>query len=317
MQPGGQPRSLPADVERCIFESAAYLHPECIPSLLLVARRVNLWTEHVLHRVLTALVGRNSKGTVVAPNYIRRHSPRSLPIFLDSKPREFFHSHVRHVRLVGVPLAEMVRTLSLCDETTDLSLWDVVGAQEDDNNTPLLAVLGTLPLQRLSIYFRRGAMDFSSPFFVRLTHLDLPGAHSDRWADWEPLALLPQLTHLSFSEDFHSTPIFKNLLQYCPSLQALVVLFSAPALLNLLAGVLRVGVPDARFVVLLVLDRDEDWETGARGGEDYWILAEEEVVQNRRRVRRNDIDIDNDRAGLDRDEFVLSLAESPAGCQIA
>jgi hypothetical protein len=38
---------------------------------------------------------------------------------------------------------------------------------------------------------------------------------------------------------------------------------------------------DPRFVMPVVRDRLEDWETGARGGEDYWITAKDLVKKRR------------------------------------
>jgi hypothetical protein len=39
---------------------------------------------------------------------------------------------------------------------------------------------------------------------------------------------------------------------------------------------------DPRVVFLVVRDRQTDWETGARGGHDYWIAAEGLVEEHRR-----------------------------------
>jgi hypothetical protein len=40
---------------------------------------------------------------------------------------------------------------------------------------------------------------------------------------------------------------------------------------------LRPSSFDPRVVLLVVLDHQADWETGARGGDDYWIAAEQLV----------------------------------------
>jgi hypothetical protein len=127
--------------------------------------------------------------------------------------------------------------------------------------------------------------DFAHPLFAQITHLDLPGDHSEQWAAWSPLASIPWLTHLSFSEDFIPSrfQIFDTILERCKSLQVLAIVFSYLAMLKFIDPNLRLQPSslDPRVVLVVVADRQADWEAGARGGDDYWIVAEGLVEKHR------------------------------------
>ncbi|KAJ7204222.1 hypothetical protein C8J57DRAFT_1485453 [Mycena rebaudengoi] len=61
------------------------------------------------------------------------------------------------------------------------------------------------------------------------------------------------------------------------------MVFSYPAMLKLMVLTLEIQPSsfDPRVVLLVVADRRVDWETGARGGDDYWIAAERLVEKHR------------------------------------
>ncbi|KAJ7614340.1 hypothetical protein FB45DRAFT_936672 [Roridomyces roridus] len=82
-----EPR-LPTDVEREVFETAALMFPSMIPTLLLVARRVLIWTEPLLYRVLGDPRGQSYKALATALLAASR-----------SKPPPFLHKSVRHLFL--------------------------------------------------------------------------------------------------------------------------------------------------------------------------------------------------------------------------
>ncbi|KAJ7849619.1 hypothetical protein B0H13DRAFT_1644930 [Mycena leptocephala] len=205
---------------------------------------------------------------------------------MKSKPASFFPDNVRHVQLVGVPIAEILPALAACSATINLALFDVSCVEGD---AALLELLGAFPLKRLSArenyWLGPGGWDFGHPLFAHITHLDLPGNLDHQWAKWSPLALIPRLTHLSFSENFlsRSSPsIFSAILGHCKSLQVLAIVFPYPAMLKYI--VMSIDLQPSSFdprVVLAVPDRQADWETGARGGDDYWIAAERLVEKQR------------------------------------
>ncbi|KAJ7489623.1 hypothetical protein B0H11DRAFT_2191761 [Mycena galericulata] len=280
--PGADP-AFPEDLERCIFENAAFFHPDCIPALLLVARRVKIWIEPLFYKVANIYGLPRAKAT--KPNTNFRHSVPALYSLMKSKPASFFSDNVRHVQLVGVPVREILTALAACNATINLALFDVSCVKGD---AALLELLGAFPLKRFSArenhWLCPGGWDFGHPLFAHITHLDLPGHHNEQWEKWSPLASIPRLTHLSFSEDFRPTPsTFSAILEHCKSLQVLAVVFSHTAMLKFLVGSLELQPSsfDPRVALLAVADRQADWETGARGGDDYWLAAERLVEKQR------------------------------------
>ncbi|KAJ7916985.1 hypothetical protein B0H13DRAFT_1870678 [Mycena leptocephala] len=280
--------TFPEDLERCIFESAALFHPDCIPALLLVAHRVKIWQvpfvqfgfyvlknvvfriEPLFYKVVT-IYGPPSR-KVPKPNTIFRHSVPAFYSFMKSKPASFFPDNVRHIQLVGIPIAEILKALAACNATINLALFDVSSLSARRNywlnpDSP--------------------KWDFAHPLFAQITHLDLPGNHGEQWADWSLLTSIPRLTHLSFSDDFLSgRSLFNVILEHCKSLQVLAMLFADLPMYKYIALLLRGEYPhypdfDPRVIFLVVGDRQTDWEAGARGGNDYWIAAEGLVEKHR------------------------------------
>ncbi|KAJ7204221.1 hypothetical protein C8J57DRAFT_386077 [Mycena rebaudengoi] len=122
LSPGADP-AFPEDLERCIFESAAFFHADCIPALLLVAHRVKIWIEPLFYKVVT--IYGLPRETVPKPNTIFRHSVPALYGLMKSKPASFFPDNVRHVQLAGVPIADILTALAACNATINLALFDV------------------------------------------------------------------------------------------------------------------------------------------------------------------------------------------------
>ncbi|KAF8143874.1 hypothetical protein K438DRAFT_2029391 [Mycena galopus ATCC 62051] len=280
--------AFPEDLERCIFECAAFFHTDCIPALLLVAHRVKIWIEPLFYKAVT--IYGLPRGTGPKPNTNFRHSVPALYSLMKSKPASFFSDHVRHVQLVGVPIAEILPALAECNAATNLALFNVSCVEGD---AALLKLLGEFPLKRLSApdyyWLRPGGLgDFSHPLFAHITHLDLPGnlTHGNHSAKWSQLALIPRLTHLSFSDDFLSFCTIGVILEHhCNALQVLALVVSSPTMPKFVKGALNAELRSASFdprvVFLVVADRQADWERGARGGDDYWIAAERLVEKHR------------------------------------
>jgi hypothetical protein len=67
---------------------------------------------------------------------------------MESKPASFFPDIVRHIQLVGVPIAEILEALAACNATVNLALFDVSCVKGDP---ALLDHLGAFSLQRFSI----------------------------------------------------------------------------------------------------------------------------------------------------------------------
>ncbi|KAJ7866959.1 hypothetical protein B0H14DRAFT_2732029, partial [Mycena olivaceomarginata] len=100
---------FPLELEREIFEIAAYFHPETIPSLVLVSRRVYEWIDGIKYSAVTPTGAQRSCSV--------RHLLRAIQS--DSKPASFFHRHVRHVfvntlLIDGPEFSDIQQILSTC-----------------------------------------------------------------------------------------------------------------------------------------------------------------------------------------------------------
>ncbi|KAJ7471603.1 hypothetical protein B0H11DRAFT_2039198 [Mycena galericulata] len=272
MSSAGAYPKLPPELEREIFETSAFFHPECMPALLQVARRVKIWIEPQLYRVIST-----SALSMGGKRMFRHRDHGVLRKLIRSQPIHW-REHVRHIHFVGYRNREAVQDiLSVCNNTVNLAFGG--------SYSSLLPFLEKLPLQRLSGSFSVDKTDFSGPLFAQITHLDI-NIH-EVWDDddlpigWDTcsgFALLPRLTHLSFSQEAIPSSVFEGALEHCKSLTVLVFVWpSRTARLSGDAAYLKLQRDDPRFVMLVVADRLDDWEFGARGGEDYWDTADKMV----------------------------------------
>ncbi|KAJ7144495.1 hypothetical protein C8R44DRAFT_973971, partial [Mycena epipterygia] len=209
---------------------------------------------------------------------MRRNREIRVPVerirdLLESNPASFFHDHVRHLSLDTFKhsINEIMPVIAVCDATVDIQFF--FGCPE------LLPLLGALPLQRLSarladLFPDPSGPDFAHPIFTNITHLgirDTPGHGFDTWTG---LAKIPRLTHLSFHYygiDYPSYPI-SALLQR-KSLEVLAISFSHGVYLHHFASDYATVAIDPRLVMLEVPNVVDDWNVGARGGDDRWVKA--------------------------------------------
>ncbi|KAJ7740368.1 hypothetical protein B0H16DRAFT_57224 [Mycena metata] len=254
---------LPLELERKIFEETALMHKAAIPNLILVARRVLIWIEPLLYRVVC--VGK--------PPLKLGHA-----ILTSDKPPAFFHNAVRHLALLGPPgtstsIKDDLRLLELCRGIVSF------GAYNRNVSGSVLRRLERMDLQRLSLcvnlLFDRAAVDFTHPIFRSLTHLHMFDAVEDGVMELLPfIPTLPALTHLTL--DFS-----------IPRDDALEVLARSPRLELLLVLWLNEElhaphVYDVRFVTWVYGRYWEIWEGGARGLPDFWALGADFVARKRR-----------------------------------
>ncbi|KAJ6472335.1 hypothetical protein C8R47DRAFT_1324713 [Mycena vitilis] len=263
--------TLPVELERLICETAAVLHPQCMRALILVARRIKIWIEPTLYRTL--VISSSSPGAAV-------RNPDTLASLFNSRPQSFFQDHVRHICFADYHSLEFIGKIILtCSATVNLALLDIMGGPT------LLPILDTLPLQRLSacvdrLFLGTGRMDFSRPLFSQITHLNILDWRDEGWPTWSGLADMPMLSHVSFSyHDFVPYRICKGALVNCKGLQVLVVVGLDTSLLRRFAEQQADLGDDPRFVTVLVADEVMDWKVGARGGLDYWDVAEKMVKE--------------------------------------
>ncbi|KAJ7483899.1 hypothetical protein B0H11DRAFT_1193551 [Mycena galericulata] len=260
--------TLPPELEREIFECAAIYHPNLIPSLLRVARRVQLWVEPYLYRIIVTHPG---PPYTIVEDAILRPTPHS-------KPASFYRDAVRHVYLshqhdVSPEILQMfTRTRNLAMTAT--------------SSPELLPILLEMDLRRLSlsledIFDSRQHIDLKHPLFNSITHLDVFDAMGEIDAYIAPhLASLPALTHLCLNNRVPGH-ILRALLSDCPRLRLLVNLWYYQKASSGRALADDPPVADRRFVVGLYRDYQREWTAGARGEPDFWTMAEDFVARKR------------------------------------
>ncbi|KAJ7909163.1 hypothetical protein B0H13DRAFT_1877920 [Mycena leptocephala] len=251
--------TLPTELERAIFELAAFFDPDSLPVLLLVAHRVKIWY---------------CPSSRLAPGFQR---------LMDRKPASFFHDYVRHIQIYISDTEEITKILSLCDATVSLALYAPDGPA-------LLPPLSTLRVRRLNVWAQAlfpdpTARDFSHPFFSQITHLFLLDSDRDGdWGTWSTLAQMPRLTHLSFYSSRIANSVCRGALEHCKALEVLAIWCVNQTKLETNIPRRAELAYDVRFVMVVVEGVEKflaDWESGAQGGEDYWVRAEA-LVQKRR-----------------------------------
>ncbi|KAF7304421.1 hypothetical protein HMN09_00844200 [Mycena chlorophos] len=250
---------LPRELERLIFEWAAWGDYKTTLKLLVVARRVHFWIEKFLHRVLVL-----EHTSYAAP-------PTRTPSLENSKYAQWLECVACIAR---EDLCQLKTILASCKNITDLALWGGCNLGHP------LAVLQPLEnLRRLSV---DGAVfeDVLSPADLaalqRLTHLQIFGLCPPELVG--TLRRLPRVRYLSLllCQGF-STGFVGRVLE--ASRLKLLVYLQPGGQTRALEDV-EARIADHRFVVITGHDFREDWIVGAWGGRDYWVLAEE-IVQAR------------------------------------
>ncbi|KAF7368833.1 hypothetical protein MVEN_00208500 [Mycena venus] len=266
---------LPVELERKVFEIAAAFHPGSIAAFLLVAQRVRIWLEPLLYETLSVSQYYDDEKF----RWVHSHHPFGYywGDLERLKSAQFFHDNVRHLHLYqrnGDAATEKFLTgiILRCGSVTDLAL-DFSGLSMPQ------AVIAGLPLQRLSInsewMTRHEKAAFSWSSFTHLTHLNIIDWHGDTWdLAWSWLALLPCLTHLSFYDDMIPDDLCLGALKHCRLIEVLAIVWPTQGITRIqpVSPALRT---EPRFVVVGICGQHkEDWERGARGGEDHWVVAE-------------------------------------------
>ncbi|KAJ6475961.1 hypothetical protein C8R47DRAFT_662304 [Mycena vitilis] len=252
---------FPPELEREVLETMALMYPEEIPTLLRVARRVLVWIEPLLYRVVRI------SGYDAARE-------RALLKTMTSRPAEFFHA-VRHIILLEMSEIftekDALRLLTLC---TGLTSFGCNYAWTDGS---ILPILGEKRVRRLSItlpeLFGAAEADLGHPLFHSVTHLDILGRPGIEQVIGDVPKLLA-LTHLCLDCEVPEE-LMSSVLADCPSLTLLLVQTyhgSEPV---------DYQIRDVRFVVGICGDYWVDWEAGATQLTDFWSEAEDFVERRR------------------------------------
>ncbi|KAF8175618.1 hypothetical protein K438DRAFT_2022796 [Mycena galopus ATCC 62051] len=261
--------SFPPELEREIFETTAMRYPHFIPILLLVCRRVHMWIEPLLYRVI-----------------LISSWPQDYSRFLsaiEAKSMDFLTRSVRHVAIYDTS-GPYDNLLAKCAGTINLVL-------DDDLDLTLLPSAVNMCLQRLSLSVGSVFSNSDLPLFASVTHLDFfHGVRSGplHWEDWSGLASLPALTHLALSPTI-ATDILAQVLEGCPRLVMTVVLAYAWGRGPATCFARDLTLTDLRVVVMVVgLDPEADWKLGAWDGDDFWVRAAAFLAQKRSgRIEKN------------------------------
>ncbi|KAF7292690.1 hypothetical protein MIND_01167200 [Mycena indigotica] len=269
---------LPEDLERAIFEHTAITDPGTVLPLMLVARRVHVWVEPLLFRILRVTERRRHQAALRA---------------LKRKPSAFAAQHVGHLLVDGIsdnPSEVLTELLKRCTGLHGL------GTTYRYHVAALLPLLADLRLRRLTAdlgeIWRTGhATDTPTPIdtahlaFAHVTHLNLHDQvkfAAVRAPVCAALPRFPALTHVRLQLSGSPAPIteFEAALHRAPHLHVLVL-----------------GEPDAADVAALGPAADvrlvcvsggceyamfwKDWEDGLRGRLDVWERAERFVEGKR------------------------------------
>ncbi|KAJ7087511.1 hypothetical protein C8R44DRAFT_991359 [Mycena epipterygia] len=256
--------AFPPELERQIFEICALWRPVGIPKLMLVAWRVKDWVEPLLYR--TIAVNQTAQLIPMLPAFTENFLSSAVKL----KPSSFFRQAVRHLFLPFIADDAYQLVLSAC--TCLENLW-----VNDDlsDKIPLFAPLRLKQLYAIVSPLLRTLTPIH-PFFSKITHLEVldPPDDLENWI--RPLSLIPQLTHLSFSDDEAYIPMCLELLEACKFLAVLVYLQYEPGPLDV-ADLSK----DPRFVVMSCTYHVWDWQMGVYAGKDYWSRAESFIAKRR------------------------------------
>ncbi|KAJ7670022.1 hypothetical protein DFH06DRAFT_1468725 [Mycena polygramma] len=270
--------TLPADLERRIFEVASLAWPRSIARFLLVAWRVKTWVEPLLYRIIIVhdarayLRDKSRNGT----HPLAIESSVLLSI-IQAKGPQFFKDAVRHLLLGSHNLDETdeAYVLSACSNVENLWLSAQSYATLPQIDMPFKRLHC-----RLNTLFEPQPIDITHQLFALVTHLevfDLPARGDvDVWA---AVTHLPRLTHLAFNDEVY-LPVCSALLQTSTSLQVLVLMLDHRGQMDTERWK-DWDVMDVRFVAMVCDEAVEDWIVGAHTGADYWSRAEEFIAKRK------------------------------------
>ncbi|KAF8151855.1 hypothetical protein K438DRAFT_1778675 [Mycena galopus ATCC 62051] len=260
---------FPPELEREIFETTALLHPQYIPGLLLVARRVFEWQ-------VTIVVAPRSQSIAAFLRVTRTISPNS----------SFFRNSVQSLFVHQTPwlINEARFVLASCSGIVDFAMMAT--------NPSILPLLENKRLERLSIcvaqLFDNGLIlhNLTHPIFTHTTHLAIfDRTHNDQ--HWSTLGQLPALTHLCL-HSYVSRRHLLGVLAECKGLQVLVSMHISTepewGLADICGGL---AIRDDPRFVLFALDHStqafsRDWARGRNGKRDFWAVADAFVEKKRR-----------------------------------
>ncbi|KAJ7159226.1 hypothetical protein C8R43DRAFT_920776 [Mycena crocata] len=261
--------TFPVELEREIFETAAWRDHREIPTLLRVARRVLIWLEPILYQTIHI-------------DYITSYTERAAAFLrtIQSKPAVFFQNNVRHILLDSSAWSvdEGKEILKVCTGVVNLVLLGLF------SEPTMLPILANMHIQRLGSWLRDlfedvMSIDVHHPLFNSVTHLDIFDVQID--FSLEVLSGLPSLTHLSFSGTFPWGEV-RALLEKSAGLQLLLNVWAYVLSRDAQAYARSMAIDDVRFVMGLCWEYWSVWAAGTRGLGDFWSQGDDFVARKRR-----------------------------------
>ncbi|KAJ7635703.1 hypothetical protein DFH06DRAFT_1302933 [Mycena polygramma] len=247
---------FPTELEREIFETI----------LLRVARRVLLWIEPFLYRIIRV-------------NNIDLRMIRAPRNCIAVKPAAFFHG-VRHIMLEAygrLPLHDVERLVKLCTKLTSFAVD--FGSHTGPELASILDDLRVQCLRVVPSYLDESDIDLQHRLFQSVTHLDLSNL-DDGTPLLGHLPKLAALTHVSWHGLLPGERVMA-VLDECPRL--LLWLNQCNSLyLTEYNAANTPRIYDVRFVIRMYDDYWTDWEANAKGLSDFWSQADDFVARKRR-----------------------------------
>ncbi|KAK7023204.1 hypothetical protein R3P38DRAFT_1101061 [Favolaschia claudopus] len=261
---------LPPELEREIFETAAYVYPEAILNLLLVSRRVFEWLDGFQYRTVTRRGARSYCSFQMLSHKIQSNS----------KPPSFFSRHVQNLCSVwadesSMEIEHLRQILDTCSGIQNLAL-----VQSEICMAALLPSLEAMKLVRLHFCwcFVPLQVDPRHSMFSVLTHLVCVD-QDHRLAPF--LVQLPALTHLAIIHNSYGLipRVEEDILAHCPRLRVFVMDPTVRTFEHM------PRLEDVRFLYFDFRDSHgwNGWLAGTRGERDFWRCAEEFVAK---RIRK-------------------------------
>ncbi|KAJ6583475.1 hypothetical protein DFH09DRAFT_978497 [Mycena vulgaris] len=269
-----EPR-FPPEIEIEIFETTALIHPTAIPALLRVAHRIRTWIEPLLYRVVRA----DKDPPYSDLTHAVLHAATS-----GSKPPKFLEGAVRHLFLDSSAPWSEDEALTVLRRCTGVINFAAIAAY---SNPSILPILAGMYVQRFAVCLENlfgayAAIDLTHGCFAFITHLDIFDTITEgETRICKDVPKLPALTHLCLNNDV-PWDVVETLLTQCPRLELFVDLWPYTATMRAFGWAQQTPVSDVRFVVGVYHDYWADWETGARGGANFWSSADDFVARKRR-----------------------------------
>jgi hypothetical protein len=216
-------RRLPSELERIIFEIAAFSYKATALQLVLIARRVQTWIEPIIYQ--TVMLGLDSSTAGLTEDLFMRT--------LNSRPSDFFATHVKTLLFASSFNVEIaVDVLLKCTGVVCIGFWINPPRFRKANLRPILdndslrPRLLSMDLEELTLSHDACLTRpfFDLHFFSHVTHLEV--TTDEGWKEESYFHLLPSLTHLGFDLFYQNdkTLDYTNVQDILSKCKSLVVL---------------------------------------------------------------------------------------------